>query len=143
MMIEFSQSLLTPDFKEWILAGFSSHAIAMTGFDEKQDPVVFLANQNSRAVGAVVIEKFWGALHIRYLFVEEAYRGQGIATLLMNRAFAYGIAHNCPFAFVETMSFQALDFYKKIGFELEYTRPGYAHQTSFHYLRKTLNERVG
>lgn len=44
----------------------------------------------------------------------------------------------CPFAFVETMSFQALDFYRKMGFELEFTRSGYKHGTAFHYLRKLL-----
>jgi len=36
------------------------------------------------------------------------------------------------------MSFQALEFYQKMGFELDFTRPGYAHGTSFHYLSKKL-----
>jgi hypothetical protein len=56
----------------------------------------------------------------------------------MKKALQYGRDKDCPFAFVETMSFQALDFYQKMGFQLELTRTGYAHGTSFHYLRKDL-----
>ena len=37
--------------------------------------------------------------------------------------------HKCPFAFVETMGFQALEFYEKCGFKLEFTRAGYARDT--------------
>jgi len=54
----------------------------------------------------------------------------------MEHAFTFGRENKCPFAFVETMSFQAVEFYQKIGFQLEFTRSGYAHGTSFHYLRK-------
>ena len=56
----------------------------------------------------------------------------------MEKAFAYAEEHKCPFAFVEAMSFQALEFYEKCGFKFEYTRSRYAHNTSFHYLRKNL-----
>ena len=82
-----------------------------------------------------------GALHVKYVYVDDAYRGQGLATRLIERAFAYGRENKCFFAFVETMSFQALGFYQKMGFQLEFTRPGYAHGTSFHYLRKDLLSR--
>lgn len=57
---------------------------------------------------------------------------------LMECALKYGSDKACPFAFVETMSFQALGFYRKMGFELEFTRSGYKHGTSFHYLQKLL-----
>jgi ribosomal protein S18 acetylase RimI-like enzyme len=56
----------------------------------------------------------------------------------MESALKYGRGNKCLFAFVETMSFQALDFYRKVGFELEFTRSGYKHRTLFHYLRKAL-----
>lgn len=44
----------------------------------------------------------------------------------------------CHFAFVETMSFQALEFYQKMGFKQDFVRTGYAHNTSFHYLSRKL-----
>lgn len=137
-MIEVKKQSLGEDLKTQIYEGFSRHAIAMTGYDEKFDAVAFVAREKGHFAGAIVIELFWGALHIKYIYVEDSYRGCGVATQLMKDALNYGQANNCPFAFVETMNFQALDFYQKMGFELEFTRSGYKHGTSFHYLRKDL-----
>lgn len=94
--------------------------------------------EDTLLAGAIVVERFWDALHVKYVYVDDHYRNQGIGTRLMQRAIGYGLEQNCPFAFVETMSFQALDFYQKMGFFLDFTRPGYAHGTSFHYLSKKL-----
>ena len=137
-MVCIQRQLLTPDLKKQIYDGFSRHAIAMTGYNEISEPEAFFALDGEGLAGAVVVEKFWGALHVKYVYVEDVYRGQGLATRLMEEAFAYGREQKCPFAFVETMSFQALGFYQKIGFQLEFTRSGYSHETSFHYLRKEL-----
>lgn len=137
-MIDIKQQSLTDDLKKQIYEGFSRHAIAMTGHDEKFDSVAFVAMEGDVLAGSVVVECFWGALHVKYIYIEDSFRGKGLGTRLMERAFKHGFENKCPFAFVETMSFQALEFYKKIGFELEFTRPGYAYETSFHYLRKDL-----
>ena len=137
-MIEVNRQSLSEDLKRQIYKGFGRHAIAMTGYDEKFDPVAFVANERERFVGAIVVELFWGALHLKYVYVEDEYRGRGIVTQLMEHALAYGRDYGCPFVFVETMNFQALGFYQKIGFELEFTRSGYKHNTSFHYLSKKL-----
>lgn len=137
--VEIKLQPLSNDFKRQIYDGFSRHAIAQIGYDEKFDSVAFIAsNEKSSFIGAVVVELFWGALHIKYVYVEDEYRGYGIATKLMKHALSYGRNNQCPFAFVETMSFQALSFYQKMGFELEFTRSGFKHNTSFHYLRKNL-----
>lgn len=130
---------LSNEFKRQIYEGFSRHAIAKIGHDEKFDAVAFIAsNEKSSFIGAVVVELFWGALHVKYVYVEDEYRDCGIATKLLEHALSYGRDNQCPFAFVETMSFQALGFYEKMGFELEFTRSGYKHNTSFHYLCKNL-----
>ena len=63
-------------------------------------------------------------------------RGKGVGRKLMEAACEKGVEYGCRFAFVETMSFQALDFYQKFGFVLEYTRKGYDKGVDFHYLRK-------
>ncbi len=138
-MIEIKEQSLSERLKKQIYEGFSRHAIAITGHDEKFDAVAFVANaKRDSFAGAIVVELFWGALHVKYVYVEEEYRGHGVATKLMQHALAYGQDNRCPFAFVETMSFQALGFYLKMGFELEFTRSGYMYETSFHYLRKEL-----
>ncbi len=133
-----AQAPLTEELKKQIYSGFSRHAIAATGYDEKSDPVSFVAKRGKIFAGAVVAELFWGALHVKYVFVEEHFRSSGLGSRLLQEALAYGRGHNCPFAFVETMSFQALAFYQKLGFQLEFSRQGLIHGASFHYLRKDL-----
>jgi ribosomal protein S18 acetylase RimI-like enzyme len=81
---------------------------------------------------------FWGQLHIKYPLVKERHRGQGIGRELVKHAFEYGKEQGCDFTYVETMSFQAINFYKKLGFKVELQRDGYSHKTSFYYLRKDL-----
>lgn len=137
-MIKIKQQPLTQDLKSKVDEGFSRHAIAMVGHDEKFEPVAFIAEDGQGMIGMVAGQLFWGALHIKYVFIDEQYRGKGLGTRLMEEALAYGQSHKCPFAFVETMSFQALEFYQKLGFNLEFTRSGFAHGTAFHYLKKDL-----
>jgi ribosomal protein S18 acetylase RimI-like enzyme len=137
-MIDIRKRPLTEDLKKRIYKGFGRHAIAMTGYHEKVEPVAFIAMDSGVFAGAVVAGLFLGALHVRYVYVDELYRNQGLGSRLMEMAFDYGRNNKCSFAFVETMSFQAPLFYQKMGFQLEFTRTGYAHGTSFHYLRKEL-----
>ena len=137
-MSDIRQQALTEGLKKKIDEGFSRHAIQMTGHDEKFDAVAFVAMEGESFVGAMVGQRFWNALHVKYVYIDEKYRGKGFGTRLMQRILAYGLEQKCPFAFVETMSFQALGFYQKMGFDLDFTRSGYAHGTSFHYLSKKL-----
>jgi len=134
--MDIKQQPLSEELTQQIFQGFSRYAIARTGFDGKGEPVAFVAREGENFAGVVAVEVFWGALHIKYLLVEEKYRGQRIGTRLMEQAFAYGREHSCPFAFVETMSFQAKGFYQKLGFYLEFSRSDYPKEIGFHYLRK-------
>jgi GNAT superfamily N-acetyltransferase len=135
-MIEINQQTLTEELRKRVLDGFSRHAIATMGIHDLIEPIAFVAMEDGVFHGTVVVALFWGALHVKYVYVEEKYRGHGLGTRLMKQAFQYGREHNCPFAFVETMSFQASGFYQKLGFTIELTRTGFSHGTSFHYLKK-------
>ena len=140
MILQINQNKLTDEVKKKIFNGFGQQAIESTGINGlSEDPISFEIFDGTEFVGAIVVQPFWEQLHIKYLFVEKNYRGQGIARLLMNHALEFGIKRGCHFAFVETMSFQAPEFYQKMGFAIEFSRPGYAENTTFHYLKKSLN----
>jgi ribosomal protein S18 acetylase RimI-like enzyme/8-oxo-dGTP pyrophosphatase MutT (NUDIX family) len=135
-----NQKKLTDENKKKIFQGFAVQAIKSTGMDGlDEEPISFEICDQSGFVGAIVVQLFWEQLHIKYLFVEEKYRGQGMATRLMNHALEFGKLRGCHFAFVETMSFQAHEFYQKMGFSIEFSRSGYAKNTTFHYLKKILD----
>ena len=100
----------------------------------------FVARVNKELLGAVVSKTFWGGLHIKNLYLVPSARGKGVGKKLMDKAIEKGKRLGCRFAFVETMSFQALEFYKKLGFVEEFSRPGYDKGCIFHYLRKDFHD---
>ena len=133
-----TQEPYTPELAISTDKGFSQHAFEMTGFQEPIIRTAFIAKENGVFVGCVCPSILWGTLHIRFMFIEAPYRHRGVGTMLMKKALEFGEAHNCSTAFVDTFSFQALGFYQKLGFELEFTRKGFAHGAVQHYLRKDL-----
>lgn len=137
--MKIHQSTLTAELKNKIYEEFSSAAIKATGINgSNEEPISFERREGSNIIGCVVVQMFWGQLHIKYLFVEENYRCLGIATELMQYAFNYGKSRNCTFSFVETMSFQAVGFYQKLGFNVELSRGGYDKNSSMNYLKMDL-----
>jgi mutator protein MutT len=135
------QNKLREEVKKKIFDGFVRDAINATGINGlEEEPVSFEIFHDQEFVGACVVQLFWGQLHIKYLYVEKAYRGQGLGRKLLERACAFGRERGCRFAFVETMNFQAPAFYQKLGFHSEFSRAGFAKNTIFHYLKKNLIE---
>jgi GNAT superfamily N-acetyltransferase len=91
-----------------------------------EDPIAFELYNNDDFIGCLVIQMFWGQMHIKFLYARK----------LLEHAFLYAQSRGSKFAFVETFNFQAPEFYKKLGFEVELVRQGYDRDTSFYYLRK-------
>jgi len=133
---EIKEEKVDQDLEEWIKEGFSCHALEAVGHEGDMRGVTFVARDGDKLLGAVVAKTFWGGLHIKNLIIAKEYRVLGIGKALMERVFEKGKELGCRFAFVETMSFQALDFYKKIGFVEEFSRSGYDKGCTFHYLKK-------
>lgn len=136
--LSISEELPSKVLDKWIYQGFCEHAIETVGEDGDIVPYAFIARKDNKIIGAAVVKTFWGALHVKYLYLDSDYRGQGIGKQLMNQALQKGKSLGCRFAFVETMNFQAVDFYKSLGFIEEFVRSGYDKGTSFHYMRKDL-----
>ncbi|MBS0185605.1 MAG: GNAT family N-acetyltransferase [Proteobacteria bacterium] len=138
--MQIKQSFLTLEVKNQILEALKLHSLQAIGINGlSEDPVLFEIYEKNQLLGCIVVQIFWGALHIKLLFVHENNRGKGIGTQLMTCAFEFGKKQGCSFVFVETMSFQAPEFYQKFGFKIDFIRPGYTKETSFYYLSKKLD----
>lgn len=139
MNYKIDQTPLTEEIRLKILQGFGKHAIqtiGMNGFTGEQ--IAFEVYDKEKFAGVASVIVFWGQLHIKSLFVEEEYRHQGIGSMLIAHVLEFSQKEGCTIAFIETMSFQALEFYQKFGFILEFTRSGYTGGVGLHYLRKEL-----
>jgi GNAT superfamily N-acetyltransferase len=140
-MSEFTieEEPLTTELTNKVDRGFSEHGFEATGFEEQIFRKAFVARDGEAFVGCVTANILWRTLHIRFMFIEAPYRHKGLGTALIEKALEYGKSHGCSTAFVDTLSFQALGFYQKLGFEIEFTRTGFAHGVAMHYLKKSLS----
>jgi len=101
---------------------------------------VLLRNEGGQLMGGLLGLTWWGWLRIDIMWLDEAVRGQVWGTRLIETAEAEAIRRGCHHAFLDTMSFQALPFYLKLGYtvfgQLDDLPAGYEHQ--MHFVQKTL-----
>ncbi|MGO4788747.1 MULTISPECIES: GNAT family N-acetyltransferase [Paenibacillus] len=102
-----------------------------------QEINLLLRNADGQILGGIVGEICWNWLEIHYLFVDEPYRKSGYGAKLLNEAEKIAIGKQCEFAKLDTLSFQALDFYIKQGYEV-YGKIENAGRHTHYYLKKEL-----
>lgn len=98
----------------------------------------FLRDDNEKIVGGCHGEIMYGHLFIGHIWVDEALRGQGYGTQLMNATEKFAREKACHFLATNTMDWQAPDFYKRQGFYIEFERHGFDKDAVLYYLRKDL-----
>ncbi|MDR0968783.1 MAG: GNAT family N-acetyltransferase [Holosporaceae bacterium] len=133
------KSLLTKKDEAKIFEWFMEHSLEKIGeILERNKVISFRAEIDGEIVGYVALEMFYGQPHVNYLIVHKKYRLKGIGTKLMEKAFEFGKENGSSFICVSTFSFQAPNFYQKLGFKVDFVRAGYAKNTSLYYLSKPL-----
>ena len=80
--------------------------------------VFVIRDENQHLIGGVVLVIHWRWLNIDILFVHEAFRQQGIGSQLLQKAESYAQAQGCIGAYLDTLSFQAPDFYLKHNYKV-------------------------
>jgi len=79
---------------------------------------VFAFDDDENVIGGLLgwTQFLW--LRVDILSVQLEFRGAGIGRVLMERAESEARGRECCHAFVETMDYQAPDFYVKCGYEV-------------------------
>ncbi|WP_262511442.1 GNAT family N-acetyltransferase [Chryseobacterium pennae] len=72
------------------------------------------------------------------LAVSEEYKNKGLGKQLMNAATKEAKARKCSYIALNTFSFQAPEFYEKLGFEKIGTEHDFPKDFEKYYYRKTL-----
>ncbi|MBQ8776966.1 MAG: GNAT family N-acetyltransferase [Treponema sp.] len=75
-------------------------------------------DENQNVIAGILGGTYWGWLHIDILWVDEKFRRKRIGTQLLIAAENEAKKRGCHSVHVDTMSWQAPEFYKKHGYEL-------------------------
>ncbi|MGR5230753.1 GNAT family N-acetyltransferase [Vibrio rotiferianus] len=97
----------------------------------------FARDEEDKIIGGLTGEMFNNTVFVEYLWVDENERTSGVGSKLMALLEEQVKAHGVTHLYLDTYSFQALDFYLKLGFEKVGQYTGYpAAGIDKHFLQK-------
>jgi len=97
--------------------GLDIFNFAKAGPDNPQDLWIMARDANGRLIGGLKGRSSYAWLFIDWLWVSSETRGQGVGVKLMQKAESAALERQCVVAYVSTFSFQAPNFYRRIGYE--------------------------
>jgi len=101
-------------------------------------PVNLILREDNLINGGLLGYLYWKCCSIDILWIDESCRNKGLGTKLMRKIEEIACENNCNLIHVDTMSFQALEFYKKLGYCVFGELSGYPNEFVRYYLKKEL-----
>lgn len=120
--------------------GIMEYAKQKKGMKQLEFFAFFIRDEEGKIVGGCAGDNMYGGLFVGQLWVSEALRGKGYGTKLMAAAEKLARDSDCIHMAVNTMDWEALEFYKKLGFYVEFERRGFDKDSIFYYLKKDLKQ---
>ena len=90
----------------------------IVGDDDHTSLNIVEYDDNGNIIGGILGGMYWGWMYIDILWVDEEHRKQGIGTRLLHEAESEAVCRGCHHVHLDTMSWQAPEFYKKQGYEV-------------------------
>jgi ribosomal protein S18 acetylase RimI-like enzyme len=136
--IRFSEKASAEDLAT-IDRGINEHLESIFDSVQRGSLVYMARDKLSNAAGGV--SGYWsslGWLYINSLWVDEIHRGSGLGRRLMGLIESEAVRRGCKYAYLNTMSFQAPGFYKKLGYTVFGKLDDFPGENSLIFMRKTL-----
>ena len=97
----------------------------------------FHVEEDGRIIAGVVAGSTFDTLEVEFLFVEAAYRGAGLGSRLIRRVEELALRDGLKRVLVNTYSFQAPDFYGKMGYRtLLEIAPCFGPYSQYFYIKE-------
>lgn len=126
-----------PDDMRTVEVGLKAFNAQHASDDHYEPLCIFLRDEGGTVVGGLLGNTYWRWLSISIVWLHENTRGSGYGTQMIAMAEAEAIRRDCLYAHVDTMDFQVLDFYLKLGYavwgQLDDLPPGHTR----YFLKKT------
>lgn len=101
-------------------------------------PLCVVARDEGSVVGGLDARTYWNYLDIKYFWVHEDRRGQGLGATILRAAEAEAVRRGCAHAFLDTFEFQARGFYEKMGYTVFGQLDGFSGRHRRYFMRKDL-----
>jgi GNAT superfamily N-acetyltransferase len=101
---------------------------------------VYFRDSDDKIVAGLTGKTYWNWLFIDYLWVSESERGKNLGTKLITSAETEAIRRGCTGSSLDTFSFQAPDFYQKLGYSVFGKLEGFPGGHQRYYLEKQLGQ---
>ena len=93
---------------------------------------------DGNVIGGILGGTYWGWMYVDILWVDESHRKKGIGSRLLRAAEEEATQRGCHHVHLDTMSWQAPDFYKKHGYEVIGVLPDIPDGNQKYLLMKSL-----
>lgn len=121
-----------------IYAGLLEYNLTRLEDRDPKDLGIYLENRQGEKIAGLIGETHGNWLIVKYLWVDSRLRNQHIGSRLLEQAETTAIERGCRFAFLDTFSFQAPEFYKKHGYKEAFSLEEYPLTGKRFYFTKTL-----
>lgn len=137
MKIETTDSPVKEE-EAFVIAQLRAYNDSQVGRDLR--PLCVYARDASNAiVGGLIGKTYWNHLEVSFLWVDQHHRQHGHASAMMRAAEDEARARGCTAVFLDTFSFQAPGFYKKLGYSEFGRLAGFPGTHERYYLTKALH----
>ncbi len=107
---------LKPKYKKVLVDGMLKHH-ALSGHERKTSTHnILLKDDKGKILGGIILSFLWNGMRIETIWVDKSIRGQQWGTKLMKAGEVEGVKRGCTFAYTDTFTWQAPEFYKKLGY---------------------------
>ena len=137
LVMGFDPTLAEIDFLEDRLYEFNAQT---TGIVDALGISVFGRDAQGEIVAGLCGHTWGGCCEIRQVWVHEKHRGRGMGRRLLELAETEARRRGCFQIVLATYSFQAPEFYRKLGFEIVASIPNYPRGHQHLQLRKVLGQ---
>ncbi|TKC15290.1 GNAT family N-acetyltransferase [Robertmurraya kyonggiensis] len=100
---------------------------------------LYIKGENDEIRGGLLAEICWNWLEIHTFMIDEDIRRDGHGTKLLNEIETIARERNCDFIKFDTLSFQALGFYEKNGYQVYGSIDNVGREFTHYYLKKDLS----
>lgn len=124
--------------KETIFQCLLEYNLARIEDKNPKDLGVYFQDEKGEMLAGLIGDTHGNWLTVKFLWVSEKLRGKSIGSQILRKAEETAKERGCKYAFLDTFSFQAPEFYKKYGYKEKFVLEEYPVKGKRYYFTKTL-----